>query len=235
MAKVQCSKCKQKIDSKAEICPWCGTAFTPEEVAARPEEDFGGNFKAWLGGGLAVLVLLCGCIWWFGDRERSDEKAQQPSFAVADPGNEDAPASALRGDERGDAVEADGGSRRHRAESDEPGLERAIGAAVLRSLTRTASSCADGAEDCAPSHRHEAASRHHRAQAEETEGLSATLATSGALASKAISSCFAAAFGAVEEQTTASHAARRKAAREERRCSRSFDDLLALWGGSAAK
>lgn len=55
MAQYKCPKCKQKIDAKAEICPYCQTHFSPEEVRDR----FKGNRYFGLGClGLFALIFF---------------------------------------------------------------------------------------------------------------------------------------------------------------------------------
>lgn len=57
MAKFKCPKCRKLIDLKAEICPYCQTAFTPEEIATRLKR----NRKLAIALVLAPILLIGSC------------------------------------------------------------------------------------------------------------------------------------------------------------------------------
>lgn len=222
MSKIQCPKCKEKIDSKAEICPWCQTAFTPEEMAARPA----GEFRKWMIGGGALLLLLCGAIWWSGGSKDDEEDApsNRTAYALsaeADDNEEAANASDPddMAERRAEADEADARHARRAArlaerEDAETGLMRTVVRAVAcdtvggpKTECGRSTRSSDDTDPPARRHAHEA--------------------STGTLVAKAADACFSVALGALQGLASSDASASQDA--KERRCGRSIDKLMTAW------
>lgn len=230
MSKIQCPKCKEKIDSKAEICPWCQTAFTPEEMAARPS----GDFRKWMIGGGTLLLLLCGAIWWSGGSKDDEEDgpSNRTAYALSAEAddNEDAVNASDpddRAEMRAQADEADmhhakrtaRAVRQDEAEGAEAGLMRSVVQAVAcDTVGGSKAECGRSSGD-APS-----PARHHA----HGQG-----ASTGTLVAKAADACFSVAFGTLQGLASSDNSAVLDA--KERRCGRYLDKLMAAWNVTAAE
>ncbi|WP_082456233.1 Ltp family lipoprotein [Novosphingobium sp. Leaf2] len=66
---IACPRCKEPISISAEICPYCRTEFTREEVANRKKE----HWQNILGGCILLIVLLCAVTYCSGKSENLTE------------------------------------------------------------------------------------------------------------------------------------------------------------------